>query len=83
MVLHQQWHSSNFNPGHYVAIDVPNQTIVVAFRGTFHTKDAVSDLVVKPVPFTVRVLAHFFSYFYIVSVCFWYCALWYYEMRTM
>lgn len=48
MVLHQQWHSSNFNPGHYVAIDVPNQTIVVAFRGTFHTKDAVSDPGTRP-----------------------------------
>lgn len=53
MVIHQQWHSNNFNNGHFVAIDVPNQNIVVSFRGTFHPKDAVSDLVVKPVPFTV------------------------------
>ncbi|KAH3760455.1 G-protein-coupled receptor family 3 protein 5 [Pelomyxa schiedti] len=51
-VLHTQWTSTLFNPGHYLAVDVARRTIVVAFRGTFHVKDAITDLNATPMEFT-------------------------------
>lgn len=46
-----QWESKDFNPGHYMAYDHSRQSIVIAIRGTFHLRDALTDLVASYEPF--------------------------------
>ena len=57
------WNSTDFEPGHYIAIDRCSESIIVAFRGTFHIKDALSDLVATSVPFMVRLFGCSARYF--------------------
>jgi hypothetical protein len=45
------WTSSGFHPAHYLAVDHRSESIVLAIRGTFHIKDALTDLVALPVDF--------------------------------
>ncbi len=46
--------------GHYVVLDHASKSIVVAFRGTFHIKDALTDLVATYEPF-LDGFAHWYS----------------------
>ncbi|ELR14039.1 lipase [Acanthamoeba castellanii str. Neff] len=46
-----QWDSKDFNPGHYMAYDHSRKTVVIAIRGTFHLRDALTDLVASYEPF--------------------------------
>jgi sn1-specific diacylglycerol lipase len=46
-----QWISKDFNPGHFMAYDHSRRTIVISIRGTFHIRDALTDLVASYEPF--------------------------------
>lgn len=46
-----QWDSQDFNPGHYMAYDHSRKNVVIAIRGTFHLRDALTDLVASYEPF--------------------------------
>ncbi|GAM22545.1 hypothetical protein SAMD00019534_057200 [Acytostelium subglobosum LB1] len=37
--------STNFDPGHFVAIDHKTKSIILSIRGTFHARDILTDLV--------------------------------------
>lgn len=50
-ILTTQWTSTNFDPGHYISLDHAGKKIVVAFRGTFHARDTLTDLVATTAPF--------------------------------
>eukprot|EP01105_Mastigella_eilhardi_P027878 TRINITY_DN8842_c0_g1_i3.p1 TRINITY_DN8842_c0_g1~~TRINITY_DN8842_c0_g1_i3.p1 ORF type:complete len:245 (+),score=48.63 TRINITY_DN8842_c0_g1_i3:158-892(+) len=52
------WDSHLFNPGHYIAVDDKRKAIVVAIRGTFHTRDALTDLVAMARPLHARFVMH-------------------------
>jgi hypothetical protein len=36
-----------FDPGHFIALDHKSKAIVIAFRGTFHIRDCLTDLNAK------------------------------------
>jgi sn1-specific diacylglycerol lipase len=46
-----KWHSEHFHPGHYLALNHKRKALVLAIRGTFHTRDAMTDLVANYEPF--------------------------------
>eukprot|EP01113_Clastostelium_recurvatum_P018954 TRINITY_DN2233_c0_g1_i2.p1 TRINITY_DN2233_c0_g1~~TRINITY_DN2233_c0_g1_i2.p1 ORF type:complete len:697 (-),score=160.26 TRINITY_DN2233_c0_g1_i2:176-2266(-) len=50
-VLVTNWTSSNFHPGHYIAMDHARGAVVLAVRGTFHARDALVDLVAQSHPY--------------------------------
>jgi len=50
-VILAKWTSTNFRPGHYVALDHEKQAIVIAIRGTFHARDCLVDLVAVNQPY--------------------------------
>eukprot|EP01133_Synstelium_polycarpum_P017259 gene17259-20568_t len=50
-VVTYRWTSTNFDPGHYIAIDHSTKSIVLSIRGTFHARDLLSDLVATNTPF--------------------------------
>lgn len=50
-IITMQWASTDFNPGHYMAYDHSRKNVVIAIRGTFHIKDALTDLVASYEPF--------------------------------
>jgi hypothetical protein len=45
--------SIRFDPGHYICLCHERKAIIVAFRGTFHVRDALTDLVASNTPFMV------------------------------
>eukprot|EP01119_Soliformovum_irregulare_P019635 TRINITY_DN6267_c0_g1_i2.p1 TRINITY_DN6267_c0_g1~~TRINITY_DN6267_c0_g1_i2.p1 ORF type:complete len:451 (+),score=131.58 TRINITY_DN6267_c0_g1_i2:692-2044(+) len=51
-IIQERWTTNNtFSPGHYIAVDHSTKSVVLAIRGTFHIKDALTDLVAKYEPF--------------------------------
>lgn len=50
-----KWTSADFHPAHYIAVDHCTEAVVLAIRGTFHIKDALTDLIAISVPFQVCV----------------------------
>jgi len=50
-VVCTQWKSGHFCPGHFIAVDHAHKSVVLSIRGTFHAKDALTDLLAKYDPF--------------------------------
>ena len=46
-----KWTSSDFHPAHFIAVDHRSESVVFAIRGTFHLKDALTDLIARSVTF--------------------------------
>jgi hypothetical protein len=48
----ERWTSGNtFSPGHFAVVDHAKKAVVLAIRGTFHLRDALTDLVGSYEPF--------------------------------
>lgn len=50
-IIATKWTSSDYQPAHFIAIDHATRAIVLSIRGTFHVKDALTDLVASASPF--------------------------------
>merc|ERR1712137_224646 len=50
-IVAAKWTSSDFHPAHFVAVDHRSESIIFAIRGTFHLKDALTDLIARSVTF--------------------------------
>jgi len=50
-IIDVSWSSKHFSPGHVLVIDHSTRSVVLAIRGTFNTKDTLTDLVGSYSPF--------------------------------
>jgi len=48
-VIHAEWASTTYRPGHYVVIDHAQSAVVLAVRGTMRLQDVLTDLVCEQV----------------------------------